>query len=107
MLSLISTFFFFNDTATTEIYTLSLHDALPIWEGADEVASQRPALPRVVIMVRPICDLALWSNRRFVSVAVKSERKNTPLKSSHSQNSYAAFCFKKKKNPKSPSFAEK
>src|SRR2546430_9987795 len=77
-------FFFFNDTATTEIYTLSLHDALPISEratvgGDDEVASRAERRePRV----------------RATEVA---DRKSTRLNSSHSQISYAVFCLKKKK----------
>src|SRR2546430_11852665 len=69
-----SCFFFFNDTATTEIYTLSLHDALPIsWHG------QRPAQ-------RP------W----FWRFCCCLDRKSTRLNSSHSQISYAVFCLKKK-----------
>src|SRR6478735_11944216 len=69
-------FFFFNDTATTEIYTLSLHDALPIW----------PPLPGP----RP------WSRRlRFPNK--KGDRKSTRLNSSHLVISYAVFCLKKKK----------
>src|SRR2546430_13568433 len=83
--------FFFNDTATTEIYTLSLHDALPIsiyqktaayghfgrddhdftWERTDKAESLR---------------------------AAAGDRKSTRLNSSHSQISYAVFCLKKKKN---------
>src|SRR5688572_33149887 len=70
-------FFFFNDTATTEIYTLSLHDALPIWlcplHDHPVVRRPRPAA------VRP------------------QDRKSTRLNSSHSQISYAVFCLKKKK----------
>src|SRR3989440_4434852 len=64
--------FFFNDTATTEIYTLSLHDALPI--------SLHDALP-------------ISSRRRHT----RSDRKSTRLNSSHDQISYAVFCLKKKK----------
>src|SRR4051795_12283667 len=70
-------FFFFNDTATTEIYTLSLHDALPI-----SVHLQRPR-PRVVRDARP---------RRG-----RRDRKSTRLNSSHTLISYAVFCLKKKK----------
>src|SRR2546430_4413643 len=79
-------FFFFNDTATTEIYTLSLHDALPIsavpnpsWSGTCEVT---------VIGVEP----ASWFNPNH------GDRKSTRLNSSHSQISYAVFCLKKKKH---------
>src|SRR3954462_10413459 len=76
------TFFFFNDTATTEIYTLSVHDALPIC-SADE------ALPRLLTRLRP--RLAIIS-----VVAVSLDRKSTRLNSSHTIISYAVFCLKKK-----------
>src|SRR6478672_12378216 len=69
-------FFFFNDTATTEIYTLSLHDALPISEPREPPA-ERPA-PEVPELV------------------VAGDRKSTRLNSSHDQISYAVFCLKKK-----------
>src|SRR5437867_13015777 len=69
-------FFFFNDTATTEIYTLSLHDALPI------------SLAR-----RASCRLCppTWD------VTPQGDRKSTRLNSSHRTISYAVFCLKKKK----------
>src|SRR5574344_2556097 len=67
-------FFFFNDTATTEIYTLSLHDALPIWSS--------PACG---------CKTPKASWRGF------PDRKSTRLNSSHQIISYAVFCLKKKK----------
>src|SRR5256885_16585473 len=73
-------FFFFNDTATTEIYTLSLHDALPISMAAPD-ARQPHAPPRV-------------SGR---SPSHKRDRKSTRLNSSHLVISYAVFCLKKKK----------
>src|SRR2546422_7350279 len=80
-------FFFFNDTATTEIYTLSLHDALPI--------SAAPAgrVPRAA--ARGGSDLAGCLERRV-------DRKSTRLNSSHGYISYAVFCLKKKKNRLSP-----
>src|SRR6185312_17561280 len=68
-------FFFFNDTATTEIYTLSLHDALPI--SGCCVFPHRGNTPR--------------PSRR------PGDRKSTRLNSSHDQISYAVFCLKKKK----------
>src|SRR2546426_3632477 len=91
-------FFFFNDTATTEIYTLSLHDALPIWlpkspgatplEFARQVAREwRDAAP----FVRPLTDL--YCQVRFG----QTDRKSTRLNSSHLVISYAVFCLKKKK----------
>src|SRR2546430_12552813 len=80
---LILNFFFFNDTATTEIYTLSLHDALPISEGGSERHLARE--PRV--------DPLAASRRPGVH---DQDRKSTRLNSSHSQISYAVFCLKKK-----------
>src|SRR2546430_7610400 len=76
-------FFFFNDTATTEIYTLSLHDALPIWDGWFSKAIRKRAAPG---------DARLPPKRR--------DRKSTRLNSSHSQISYAVFCLKKKISPR-------
>src|SRR5574341_2315635 len=68
-------FFFFNDTATTEIYTLSLHDALPI----------SPDSACITTMGSP----------KFVT-PVSGDRKSTRLNSSHQLISYAVFCLKKK-----------
>src|SRR2546430_5556263 len=91
-------FFFFNDPATTEIYTLSLHDALPIWLGAD------PDVGRVVVPVRRPLDRSVPPNAEPVVVDFARlddhpdlDRKSTRLNSSHSQISYAVFCLKKKK----------
>src|SRR3712207_7852462 len=86
-------FFFFNDTATTEIYTLSLHDALPICvqmdrecTGAvDELRQHRESRA-----APPAPD-------EFVGVVLE-DRKSTRLNSSHANISYAVFCLKKKKN---------
>src|SRR5450432_4582517 len=75
----LSFFFFFNDTATTEIYTLSLHDALPI------SARAWPAT-------------CCWS---WPSATAAGDRKSTRLNSSHDQISYAVFCLKKKKKKNS------
>src|SRR5438132_7448615 len=79
-------FFFFNDTATTEIYTLSLHDALPISRGAGRRRSPRlarraPPPPRA----------------RPPGATAPADRKSTRLNSSHTVISYAVFCLKKKK----------
>src|SRR2546429_10024812 len=71
--------FFFNDTATTEIYTLSLHDALPISSGAVSTASS--------------------IHRRLpgrLPTSTPRDRKSTRLNSSHGYISYAVFCLKKK-----------
>src|SRR3712207_8130681 len=87
--------FFFNDTATTEIYTLSLHDALPIWAGA-------PAAPAVaggsgeVLPARRV-RLGVLPVRRRAALRLCQDRKSTRLNSSHANISYAVFCLKKKK----------
>src|SRR2546427_10103546 len=88
-------FFFFNDTATTEIYTLSLHDALPISfrrrsRGSHRRAPPRPGRRAGSASLDP--DRTLPRYRRSVR-----DRKSTRLNSSHSQISYAVFCLKKKK----------
>src|SRR5262245_62571133 len=75
-------FFFFNDTATTEIYTLSLHDALPISLSAD--AGIVLSLP---LITRPLVPS---------SESQSPDRKSTRLNSSHLGISYAVFCLKKK-----------
>src|SRR5205807_10090984 len=89
-------FFFFNDPATTEIYTLSLHDALPICRSA-------------------MCAIARWPSHSSIcgsaarvaggvssttAAAARADRKSTRLNSSHLVISYAVFCLKKKKKKK-------
>src|SRR5256885_11227354 len=74
-------FFFFNDTATTEIYTLSLHDALPILRIAGLLALLGVGAPAIVCL----------------SGHLRGDRKSTRLNSSHLVISYAVFCLKKKK----------
>src|SRR2546430_12707216 len=85
-----STFFFFNDTATTEIYTLSLHDALPI--SPDLVFARE-------VGVLPQADVKAHLPEVRDHAARVRDRKSTRLNSSHSQISYAVFCLKKKKAP--------
>src|SRR5256885_12922989 len=91
-------FFFFNDTATTEIYTLSLHDALPISAGNPDVVAVmmepiqgegglHPMRIEYMQQVRALCDANGWL----------IDRKSTRLNSSHLVISYAVFCLKKKK----------
>src|SRR2546430_5908814 len=84
------TIFFFNDTATTEIYTLSLHDALPIY------------VTNIYFRAVPYdWNIFLQKNHsrpESLSEAERQDRKSTRLNSSHSQISYAVFCLKKKKN---------
>src|SRR3712207_7174956 len=83
--------FFFNDTATTEIYTLSLHDALPIsplrWLLDQRVAHARRLLEATDL---PVEDVA-------ARCGLGTDRKSTRLNSSHANISYAVFCLKKKK----------
>src|SRR5690242_21915210 len=87
-----SDFVLFTDTATTEIYTLSLHDALPIWDGAQSRAAQggRGAHPRSR-------EAAARLRRGEVCGRSGGDRKSTRLNSSHMSISYAVFCLKKKK----------
>src|SRR4051794_41826942 len=80
----IAPFFFFNDTATTEIYTLSLHDALPISSGAF-MANQ--------------LHIAHSAGLVGAGMIAGGDRKSTRLNSSHPSISYAVFCLKKKKRP--------
>src|SRR5439155_25174000 len=84
-----SFFFFFNDPATTEIYTLSLHDALPIFDPriccANDDRGHRPA-------ARPIGPAPATNG-----LVAGGDRKSTRLNSSHVAISYAVFCLKKKK----------
>src|SRR2546430_12675502 len=105
-----SLFFFFNDTATTEIYTLTLHDALPICaervekalELVDHVApgvlqTLHQHLARPVAVGEPrgqeSAEGRVLLERRDHLVI---DRKSTRLNSSHSQISYAVFCLRKK-----------
>src|SRR5260221_10715264 len=74
-------FFFFNDTATTEIYTLSLHDALPISRSGNSTLTRSRT--------------RLLAFLHFI-FAKKRDRKSTRLNSSHTVISYAVFCLKKK-----------
>src|SRR3712207_6865164 len=99
-------FFFFNDTATTEIYTLSLHDALPIYPRPPVL--RRPLAARARVQA----DAGVHAHRRGAlrprrrrrpalvagpAEAGRGDRKSTRLNSSHANISYAVFCLKKKK----------
>src|SRR5215211_9024441 len=89
-------FFFFNDTATTEIYTLSLHDALPIFGRPVRDYQQRPAASEThVDRLPPVPGPGL------------EDRKSTRLNSSYTVISYAVFCLKKKKKKKNNTFFKK
>src|SRR5206468_5226661 len=106
--------FFFHDTATTEIYTLSLHDALPIWRitvrqllnhtsglrhwgEIEEIAGW----PRGTREYRHSDVLDIVGRQRALNYAPRwrRDRKSTRLNSSHDQISYAVFCLKKKNKP--------
>src|SRR2546427_9263982 len=97
-------FFFFNDTATTEIYTLSLHDALPISVAQVNLAT---GMRRDVGLVRHEHDglaglVQLFEQPHdFLAGRGIEDRKSTRLNSSHSQISYAVFCLKKKTTARS------
>src|SRR2546429_8791235 len=94
--STISVFFFFNDTATTEIYTLSLHDALPIF--APSAFPRRSSSKRSGHAARVQTGLDVLEAEKFAPLRGKQDRKSTRLNSSHGYISYAVFCLKKKKN---------
>src|SRR3712207_8079442 len=102
--------FFFNDTATTEIYTLSLHDALPILpHQLHRTIDRRPVpdlrpgvhdLPADAVADRPAAGLNGTNDVRPpepVVLCQREDRKSTRLNSSHANISYAVFCLKKKK----------
>src|SRR5438874_8899797 len=83
-------FFFFSVPATTEIYTLSLHDALPICATASSGRCTTARPPRALIDISPAVPQSWYP----VST---TDRKSTRLNSSHVEISYAVFCLKKKK----------
>src|SRR5215216_6979648 len=84
-------FFFFNDTATTEIYTLSLHDALPIARRSSSIGRIAGAAARL----------------SSSNGSATRDRKSTRLNSSHQIISYAVFCLKKKKKKKKKKLKKK
>src|SRR3712207_8327258 len=95
-------FLFFNDTATTEIYTLSLHDALPIYVPRN--FARPTSEEEIVALVKGASGIRFFgSGHSFNDGVVEgetlvSDRKSTRLNSSHANISYAVFCLKKKKN---------
>src|SRR3712207_8558296 len=102
-----SLLFFFNDTATTEIYTLSLHDALPIYDVAEDEqgdaaehrSDDRAGDERLLVGVLEVRDAAeAGEDDGGDDAAADEDRKSTRLNSSHANISYAVFCLKKKKN---------
>src|SRR3712207_6959832 len=93
--------FFFNDTATTEIYTLSLHDALPIWRLGGEQALHMAEHTLDRMAAGGIHDQLGGGFARYAVdghwLVPHLDRKSTRLNSSHAHISYAVFCFEKKK----------
>src|SRR3712207_9113473 len=93
-------YFFFNDTATTEIYTLSLHDALPICGaggtggGARGRTAAHARERHCVVGGRRDRHVESWRGARREH---QRDRKSTRLESRHANISYAVFCFKKNK----------
>src|SRR3712207_7095955 len=104
MSHILTLFFFFNDTATTEIYTLSLHDALPILVmillGAISLRAAYEAVDWPILVMLgaliPVSE-AIRTTGGADLMAGWLDRKSTRLNSSHANISYAVFCLKKKK----------
>src|SRR5690348_17831311 len=95
-----------NETSTTEIYTLSLHDALPIYRGPvdeeepEEFGAQfggEQGERRLNIHLDPADIAGVYANFANISFSRYEDRKSTRLNSSHPSISYAVFCLKKKK----------
>src|SRR3712207_8435105 len=94
--------FFFNDTATTEIYTLSLHDALPISPARPSRPAPRTPPPRSGARRRPCWPPSARERGRGLAqlrLQHLPDRKSTRLNSSHANISYAVFCLKKNLKP--------
>src|SRR5258708_30491189 len=89
-------FFFFNDTATTEIYTLSLHDALPICRRTLHFTRE---VETAIYNTLPhnLASLLHHHPLRCPAAFIGGDRKSTRMNSSHQIISYAVFCLKKKK----------
>src|SRR3712207_8563618 len=96
MYNILVLFFFFNDTATTEIYTLSLHDALPIFKVANYCTK---SVKRSTQQLTHELEAALKEVNQE-KLSSDADRKSTRLNSSHANISYAVFCLKKKKKNK-------
>src|SRR5437762_9489900 len=91
-------YFFFNAPATTEIYTLSLHDALPILSRLLELRSEYFTLTLTIDSI----GAQLTQVCQPILLGKIPDRKSTRLNSSHRCISYAVFCLKKKKKKKKP-----
>src|SRR5207253_10666538 len=103
-----SPFFFFHDTSSTEIYPLSLHDALPIFAGLGQrcrfgtkitvVAGQFEKRHRLLELLGLAAHFLGGRRQLFTCRGILLDRKSTRLNSSHVAISYAVFCLKKKNN---------
>src|SRR3712207_6952675 len=100
---------FFNDTATTEIYTLSLHDALPIFalsgSNANLIERNQPipeANDQGIWLDRSHSNRIEYNTTAHELVSLWEDRKSTRLNSSHANISYAVFCLKKQKPELAP-----
>src|SRR5207249_12036827 len=103
-----SVVFFLHATATSETYTLSLHDALPIYGCVGQETTGAGGLAKALRTVPVVLDIAERARRRAAAgawiidftnpVGIVTDRKSTRLNSSHVSISYAVFCLKKKKN---------
>src|SRR5690606_40957865 len=98
--------FLFHDTATSEIYTLSLHDALPILVQIVTVFASSVVLPLIPSISKKLSERDLTGSKQLIEntffltylISIPADRKSTRLNSSHVKISYAVFCLKKKKN---------
>src|SRR5690349_23644590 len=101
-----SPYFFFNDTATTEIYTLSLHDALPISRKEEQLAFVRERILDATVAtcakkgIEGVTMADIAAAAGYSAPTLYQDRKSTRLNSSHVEISYAVFCLKKKKERK-------
>src|SRR5687768_17729539 len=94
--------FFFNDTATTEIYTLSLHDALPIYAASVRARAGQLRFADAPEAGHVLAMLGVLQAAIAGELVALLDRKSTRLNSSHGYISYAVFCLKKKKKKKVP-----
>src|SRR5437763_13224159 len=92
-------FFFFNDTATTDLYTLPLHDALPIWIlwNPPHLLCSQGVEHKFLRASVTVLKLLYWPKLHPPPSVCSGDRKSTRLNSSHRCISYAVFCLKKKK----------